>query len=169
MLLNAHSGLRYLVFLSALLVIAHAAYGMATGRDYDTRMRILSAVFTGFIDLTVVLGLANLFTGSFYPQLGGHIVMMVFAAVIAHVVHGVMKRRPADKQSYAPHLAGTLITLVVIVVGIMAIGRPIVGFRNDDTATYSIAQRFLGGEFEWLDKGDDSRAAKQDVEPATTD
>jgi len=26
-------------------------------------------------------------------------------------------------------------------------------FRNDDTATYALAQRYLGGEFEWLEKG----------------
>ncbi len=127
MLLMAHSGFRYLVLLLGLVVIAYAAYGMATGRPYDTRMRGLSAAFTGVMDLTVLLGFANLFTGMFYPQLGGHIVMMVLATAVAHVVHGVMKRRPDDQRSYAPHLIGTVIVLGMVVAGIMAIGRPIVG------------------------------------------
>lgn len=127
MLLLAHSGLRYLVLLAGLAVVVYAAFGMVTGRDYDKRMRVLSASFTGLIDLTVMLGLANLFTGRFYPQLGGHIVMMVSAAIVAHVVYGVMKRRPPDQQTYVPHLVGALVVLGLIAAGIMAIGRPVVG------------------------------------------
>lgn len=127
MLLHAHSGLRYLVLLAGLAVIAYAAYGMATGRAYDKRMRILSAVFTGVVDLTVLVGVTLLFTGMFYPQLGGHIVMMVLAAVLAHVVHGVLKRRPPEQRTYAPHVVGTLVVLAMIAAGIMSIGRPIVG------------------------------------------
>ena len=127
MLLHAHSGFRYLVLLMGLIVIAYAAYGLATKRPYEKRMRVLSAAFTGIVDLTVVLGFANIFTGIFYPQLGGHIVMMVLAAAVAHVVHGVMKRRPDDQRSYGPHLVGTVVVLGMVVAGIMAIGRPIVG------------------------------------------
>jgi heme A synthase len=127
MLLHAHSGLRYLVLLAGLVVIAYAAYCMVTKRDYDKRIRVLSAIFTGLMDLTVMLGIATLFVGQFYPQLGGHIVTMVFATVVAHVVYGVMKRRPAEKQTYAPHLVGTLIVLGLIAAGILSIGRPIVG------------------------------------------
>jgi hypothetical protein len=127
MLLHAHSGLRYLVLLAGLAVVVYAAYGMITGREYDKRMRVLSAAFTGLIDLTMMVGLANLFTGRFYPQLGGHIVTMVFAALVAHIVYGVMKRRPPADQTYVPHLVGALVVLGLIAAGIMAIGRPVVG------------------------------------------
>ena len=127
MLLHAHSGLRYLVLLMGIVVIAYAAYGLATKAEYGKRMRVLSAIFTGVIDLTVLLGIIMLFTGMFYPQLAGHISMMILAAVIAHVVHGVMKRRPPEAQTFTPHIVGTLIVLACIVAGIMAIGRPIVG------------------------------------------
>jgi len=127
MLLHAHSGFRYLALLFGLAVIAYAAYGMATKRPYDTRMRALSAMFVGSIDLTILLGFANIFTGMFYPQLGGHIVMMVLAAAVAHVVHGVMKRRPDDQRTWAPHLVGAVVTLGTIWAGLMAIGRPLVG------------------------------------------
>lgn len=128
MLFQAHSGLRYLVLLLGVAVIVYAVYGLATKRDYDKTMRILAASFTGTIDLTVLFGFANLLFGvGFYPQLGGHIVMMIVAAAVAHVVYGVMKRRPDAEKSYGPHIVGTLVVLGCVVAGIMAIGRPIVG------------------------------------------
>ena len=77
MLLAAHSGIRYLVLLTGLIVVGYAGFGLATARPYDKKMRILSAAFTGFVDLTVLLGFANLIAGTFYPQLGGHIAMMI--------------------------------------------------------------------------------------------
>ena len=127
MLLQAHSGFRYLVLLTGLIVVGYAAYGMATGRDYDKTMRVLSAAFTGVIDLTVLLGFMNLFSGTFYPALTGHIVMMVLAAAVGHIVHGVMKRRPPEQQSYAPHLIGTVVALGIISAGILAIRPSIFG------------------------------------------
>lgn len=127
MLLHAHSGFRYLVLLLGLIVVAYAAFGVLTQRPYDSRMRVLSAAFTGVVDLTVLLGLATLFAGTFYPQLGGHIVMMVLAALVGHVVHGVVKRRPPEQKTYMPHLVGSIIVLGMVAAGIMAIGRPIVG------------------------------------------
>ncbi|MCH2459632.1 MAG: hypothetical protein MK239_01140 [Gemmatimonadetes bacterium] len=127
MLLSAHSGFRYLVLLIGILVIAYAAYGMATGRPYDQRMRILAALFTGVLDLTALLGFAMILMGTFYPQLGGHIVMMILALAIAHMVSIVIKKRPPEERTYAPHLVATLLILGVISFGILAIGRPIVG------------------------------------------
>jgi Fe2+ transport system protein B len=127
MLFEAHSGLRYLVLLSGLVVIGYAVFGAVTGRAYDRRMRILAAVFTGLIDLTALFGVAHLFTGTFYPQLGGHIVTMVLAVAVAHIVSVVMKRRVPEQRTYTPHIVGTAVVLALIAVGIMAIGRPIVG------------------------------------------
>ena len=127
MLLQAHSGFRYLVLLTGLLVIGYALWGAATKRPYDKRMRILAAVFTGFVDLTVLLGFALVITGVFYAQLGGHIVMMVLAAVVAHIVPMVMKRRPMKERTWLPHAVGTAVVLALVVAGIMAIQRPILG------------------------------------------
>lgn len=126
-LLYAHSGMRYLVLLAGLLVMAYAGWGAAAGRPYDRTMRVLSAVFTASVDLTALLGLSYLFVGTFYPQLGGHIVMMVLAVVVAHVISAVMKRRPPAERTYLPHVIGTAVVLGLVVFGIMAIGRPIVG------------------------------------------
>jgi len=127
MLFYAHSGLRYLVLLAGVLVLGYAGYGQATKREYDKTMRILAAVFTGAIDLTALFGVAHLFSGVFYPRLGGHIASMVLAAVVAHVVSAVMRRRPIAQRTFMPHIVGTLVVLALVATGIMAIGRPIVG------------------------------------------
>jgi len=126
-MLNAHSGFRYLVMIAGLIVIGYAIYGMATGRSYDKTMRITSAVFTGLVDLTALLGIVTLLSGTFYPALIGHITMMVLAVVVAHIVSVVIKRRPEEERTYAPHLVGTLVVLGLIAWGIQAIGRPLVG------------------------------------------
>ena len=127
MLLEAHSGFRYLVLLLGVMVIGYSAYGMATGRPYDSKMRIMAAAFTGSLDLTLLFGLAHLFTRPFYPQLGGHIVMMVLAVAVAHIVSVVQRKRALEDRTYAPHLVSALIVLGIVAFGIMAIGRPIVG------------------------------------------
>jgi low temperature requirement protein LtrA len=127
MLLSAHSGLRYLVLLLGLAVIGYAAYGMAMKRPYDARMRILASAFTGSLDLTVLVGVVHLFTGTFYPQLAGHLTMMVLALAITHIVAVVQRRRPLEQRTHGPHVVGTFVTLAVIAFGILAIGRPIVG------------------------------------------
>ena len=127
MLLNAHSGSRYLVLLLGTVVIGYAVFGMATKRPYDKTMRILASSFTGALDLTVLFGLAHLFTSTFYPELAGHIVMMVLAVAVAHIVSVVMRRRPLEERTYAPHLVSVLIVLALVSFGILSIGRSIIG------------------------------------------
>ena len=127
MLLSAHSGLRYLVLLLGLLVVGYAAYGLIGKRPYDQRMRVLALAFTVSLDLQVLIGLAYLFTSTFYPQLAGHLTMMVLAVAIAHIVSVVQRRRPPEQRTYGPHVVGTLVVLAIISFGILAIGRPILG------------------------------------------
>ena len=126
-LLNAHSGLRYLILLGGVLTVLYAIYGVASGRAYDKTIRILASSFVGTIHLQLLLGLALLFSGMFQPALTGHIVMMFFAAAAAQIPVSVMRRRPEELKSYLPHGLGALAALAAIAVGLLAIGRPIVG------------------------------------------
>lgn len=131
MLYYAHSGIRYLVLLAAFAALAYAIYGMVARRPYDQRMRKLGGIFAGLIHLQILLGVGVLFTGRFYPALGGHVILMVFAAVAAQVVPSVMRRRPMEERTYAPHLIGTLAALAFIVAGILAIpGGQVFGSRG---------------------------------------
>ncbi len=126
-LLNAHSGLRYLILLGGILTVLYAAYGVVSGRAYDKTIRILSSSFVGTLHLQILLGLALLLSGMFQPALIGHIFMMLFAAAAAQIPVSVMRRRPEEQKSYMPHGIGALTALAVIAGGILAIGRPIVG------------------------------------------
>ena len=125
MLFHAHSGLRYLVLLTGVIVILYALWGVFSKRPYDHTMRVLSLLFILSIDLTALLGVSYLFVGTFYPQLGGHIVTMILAVIVAHVVSAVMKRRPVGERTYMPHVVGTAIVLGLVATGIAAIGRPV--------------------------------------------
>ena len=127
MLFYAHSGLRYLVLLAGVLTLAYALFGAASRRPYDPKMLTLSRIFAGSVHLQVLLGIALLLTGRFYPALIGHIMMMVFAAVVATLVPAVMRRREPAARGWVPHLVGTLVTLALIWFGIAAIGRSPLG------------------------------------------
>ncbi len=126
-MMNAHSGLRYLILLGGVLTVLYAAYGTISGRSYDKTIRILASSFVGTIHLQILLGLALLFSGQFQPAVMGHLFMMLFAAAAAQVPVSVMRRRPEEKKSYLPHGIGALTALALIAFGILAIGRPIVG------------------------------------------
>jgi hypothetical protein len=120
-LYQAHSGVRYLVLLAGVVAVAYALYGLITRRPYDQRMRVLGGVYALLVHLQVFLGIGVLFTGRFYPALGGHVVLMIFAAVAAQIVPSVMRRRPMEGRTYAPHLVGTLASLAFVVAGILAV------------------------------------------------
>ena len=123
MLFMAHSGIRYLVLLVGLVAFGYAVFGAVGRKPYTRAMLGLASAFAGLTHLQVLLGLGVIFTGRFYPALIGHIVTMVFAAIVAQVVPSVMRRKPPGERSYTPHAIGILIALALMVAGIMAIGR----------------------------------------------
>lgn len=127
MFFSAHSGVRYLVLLVGVLTLGYAIYGAVTKRPYDHTMLRLARTFAGLTHLQLLLGVALLFTQRFYPALAGHLLPMVFAAVVATVVPAVMRRREPAARTWMPHVVATLVALALMVVGITAIGRPLLG------------------------------------------
>jgi hypothetical protein len=117
----AHSGLRYLVLLVGLVALAYFVWGLATRRAAGRGVRALGAAFGGLLDLQVLLGLVMLVLGRYYPQLIGHIVMMVLAAGAVHGTLAVNRRRPVP--GWVLPLVGVALGLVLIIGGIMAIQR----------------------------------------------
>jgi vacuolar-type H+-ATPase subunit I/STV1 len=120
-LFQAHSGLRYLVLLVGVVALAYFVSGLATKRPVDKGVRILGAAFTGLLDLQIVLGLLMVALGRYYPQLIGHIAMMVLAAAVTHVLLVVNRKRPSP--GYVLPLVAVAVALALISGGIMAIGR----------------------------------------------
>lgn len=125
-LYNAHSGLRFLVLLAAAVAIVVLLYGVTTGRPVKAA-RGLAAAFTGLLDLQVLLGIALVIGGIWYPALMGHVTMMVLAAVVAHGASVMARRRKEPRAAMQLQLAGIVLALVLIVGGIMAIGRSVLG------------------------------------------
>ncbi len=125
-MLAAHSGIRFLILLVGVIVIAYSAFGLFAQKDYSPTMPKLGSAFAGLIHLQILLGLAVLFSGTFTPALIGHFFMMGAAAAVAQLTSSVMRRREnKTSKSYAPHLVGTILALALIAGGIMAIGRGI--------------------------------------------
>lgn len=121
MLYFAHSGLRYLVLLAALAAIVWFAFALFTKRPVDKSLRIVGASFVGLVDLQILIGLGVLLTRPYYPALIGHIVMMIAAAAVIHVTLVLNRKRP--QPGWSLPLIGVVLGLVLILGGIMAIGR----------------------------------------------
>lgn len=123
---HMHSGIRYLVLLAAVAALAYLLYGMALRRDFDKLAGALTGAYVGFLDLQVLIGVVlYLLVPSRPAALMGHAVMMLAAVTVGHVANIMNKRR--EQKSYGVALGGVAVSLLLIVGGIMAIGRPFIG------------------------------------------
>jgi hypothetical protein len=127
MLFMAHSGVRYLVLLAGIVALLYFGYAVATKSGSERTGRIVGAAFTGFIDLQILLGLIMVALGLFYSALIGHMFMMIAAAVVAHVAMKFGKSSENTARGNAVRLLGVAMALVLIIGGIMAIGRSVFG------------------------------------------
>jgi hypothetical protein len=125
MLFHAHSGFRYVVLLAAVAAVAYLGLAWARGRPFDRTGRVLCAVFTGVLDLQVLLGLVLLTQWLWYGALAGHVTLMLGAAVAAHGFSMANRRRPTERRSLVLALVGVVLPLVLVVGGIKSIGRPL--------------------------------------------
>lgn len=122
-----HSYVRYLVLLAAIGAIITALLGWRTAGLPPRAERALSGAFVGLLDLQIVLGLLLLLTGfQFYGQLMGHLFMMLLAAAAAHIGSVLARRREPERSGSPARLIGFMLALILIIGGIMAIGRSVV-------------------------------------------
>ncbi|HET8656553.1 MAG TPA: hypothetical protein VFL93_13620 [Longimicrobiaceae bacterium] len=126
-LFHAHSGLRFLVLLAALVDVVYFSYALGRSLPNNRAARVLTAVFVGLLDLQVLLGIALMATGIYYGALMGHVMMMVLALIVAHVASVLARKDPVAKRAYWIRLLGALVPLVLIIGGILAIGRSVLG------------------------------------------
>lgn len=126
-LFHAHSGLRYLVLLVGVIAFLYTLVAALRSRPWDATARGLLLAFTGLLDLQVLLGLILVFVWRFYPALWGHLTLMLLAVAVAHATGIVNRRRPPERRRQATAALGVGVVLVLIIGGITAIGRAIVG------------------------------------------
>ena len=125
MVFYTHSGVRYLVLLAAIAAVVYLLVGMFRGGPVDKLAKILSGAYVGLLDIQVLTGIVLYLMIPSYPQLMGHVLMMLAAVSVGHAANIVNKRR--DEPSWGVALGGVAVSLILIVGGIMAIGRPIFG------------------------------------------
>lgn len=125
MLFHAHSGVRYLVLLIGVIALVAFLYSQITRKPLNAGKGIMAA-FVGVIDLQVLLGLILVFLMPFYGALIGHLVLMVGAVAVAHASASIARKKPEADRANTIRLIGVVVTLILVVGGIMAIGRSIV-------------------------------------------
>jgi heme A synthase len=135
MLFQAHSGLRYLVLLAGVAAALVMAVGLFSRRAaYDRPARTAMAVFAGVLDLQIVLGIVLVALGVFYPSLMGHLTMMLLAAVAVHAASVLARKQGDPRRAYSLGLIGAALALLLIVLGIHAIGRGVFQSRPGPSA-----------------------------------
>lgn len=120
-LYHAHSGLRYLVLLAGLAAAAVLLSGFLSRKPWGKPSRVSLAVYSGLMDLQVLLGIAMVALGRFYPALIGHLMMMLLAVVAAHGFSVVARKQADGRRAHSLGLIGVVLSLVLIVFGILAI------------------------------------------------
>lgn len=120
-LLHAHSGLRFLVLLLGAVNLVVLGLALAQKKPFGKLHRILGASFAGSLHLQVLLGAGLVAMGRWYPQLIGHLVMMVLAAGAAQAAMTINRKRPTPGLQLP--LLGVVVALACIFGGVMAIGR----------------------------------------------
>jgi low temperature requirement protein LtrA len=133
MLYFAHSGLRFLVLLSAVIAIAVLFWGWNSRRAYEGQSRAAATVFTRVLGLQFLLGIGTVLTRPWYGALIGHLIMMFAAIGVAEGVTGYARKQPDARRAHMIALIGVVLALVLILGGIMAIGRT--PFQMTATAT----------------------------------
>jgi uncharacterized membrane protein SirB2 len=122
-LFAAHSGLRWLVVLAAVLAIVYFVFGLLTKRSYDRPAGLLMTVFVRSMELQWALGLVLIVVqglGNATSAQWTHLGIMTVAVIIVHA-YMAFRRRP-DSVKYAGGLGVIAATLIAVVIGVSALG-----------------------------------------------
>jgi hypothetical protein len=133
--LTVHSYLRWLVVVAAVASVVCAFLGMLRGRPFKPGGRRWGAIYTGLLDLQLLIGiylyatspivraaLANMTSAMKQKELRffavEHLTTMVIAVVLAHAGSVRSKREPDDKAAYSRALLWYLASTIVLFLGI---------------------------------------------------
>ncbi len=131
MLLYLHSALRYLVLLAGLAVIVYALRGVALKQPHDRTMKRLAITFRSLMDVTLFSGIVMITVGyDFNADAGLHVVLMVLATAVSHLVPAVMRTRRQNRRTLMPYAVATTVVIALVIVGTLSLGRPAFGWGS---------------------------------------
>lgn len=111
-----HSLVRWLILAAGAVAIIRAAWGWLGTLDFARPDNVLGSVFTGLIDLNVLIGIILYIFGPDRPTLL-HPLMMILAAVVAHGAR-MLGREHEAKTQHLYQDVGFLTSFVLITIGI---------------------------------------------------
>ena len=120
-LLYAHSGIRWLIILVALVALVIFGYGWLGKKNFSKLERILPASYSILLDVQVLVGAIFMIwagvEGAGFPRYRlEHFGIMVLAALVAHLPFRMKK---AEKENYKRNVfLSILFSLVLIYLGI---------------------------------------------------
>jgi len=120
-LLMAHSGLRWLILLVAVVAIIKFVLGWRTGSSFKGMDRGLTAAFSGLMDLQATLGIIFLLwsglAGAGFPGYRiGHGVIMILAAGVAHL--SARWKKADDQTRFRNNVLTIIAALILVLIGI---------------------------------------------------
>lgn len=120
-LLTLHSINRWIIILIALLAVFNLAKDILAKVEASKRSKLFSALYTGFMDLQLILGgaafmLPDMSDGGRHMHMG----FMVLAIIIGHLPAIYKKRKPDLYPKLM--IAAIVISLFLVVIGISTLG-----------------------------------------------
>ncbi|NTU65593.1 MAG: hypothetical protein HGB05_19880 [Chloroflexi bacterium] len=126
-ILGLHSLVRWLVVVAAVIAVVRYVIDLV-GKSPDAELgRKLMMAYTILLDVNVLLGIILLVgraigVGQILPIWIEHAVTNLIAVVIAHIFAARAKKQADAKRTAAWRLAGVLISIALIVMGVARIG-----------------------------------------------
>jgi len=120
-LLMAHSGVRWLILLVAVVAIVKFLLGWLRGGPFKGMDRGLMSGFSGLMDLQVTLGIILMlwsgFAGVGFPRYRlEHALTMIIAAVVAHM--SARWKNADDRTRFRNNLFLIVGSLILVLIGI---------------------------------------------------
>lgn len=136
---NFHSGWRYLVIASTVLVALFFLYALATRQTSERQETLAMKIWSGVLDIQVTLGIILLLlyvfevdNTAYYDKLTGHWVLGLVAAVVGHGA-AIYERINGKLNPQTRRILGLVLPIAVFVIiflGISAIDRGLFEMTN---------------------------------------
>lgn len=124
-LFHAHSGLRYLVLLAGLVALLYFLYGWLAKKSFEAPGPAILALLVGVFDIQVLLGAALYMARRTTEGVNEHLAFMIAGVVVLHVAARIQRKRP-EPVGYGLPFLGVAVVAILVILGISAIGRPLV-------------------------------------------
>jgi multisubunit Na+/H+ antiporter MnhB subunit len=122
--LMAHSAVRWLIVLTALITLFWLGWGLASKRAYDQKTWMLVNAYSGFMSLQMLLGVIYFLwsglAGIGFPRHRlEHLTVMIVAVIVSHLPKR-WKTAP-DAVRYRNDLIAIVVSIVLVIAGVLAL------------------------------------------------